>query len=533
MYALCRYRSPGLRPTRFGERLLVWAGVSQGRTSVTVNAGSERERVVAEEQLGRLGRLHHAGKVSLDPAQQWVMQRLHELGDQLERFGPVLARYREAVREWHTLVQKLRRDEEERRKGLSGWKKVRFWMDLKLEKVPEVHALTPAQLNAPAEPQFPHSEKPRGVFLHGAVGRGKTMCMDLFWSRARSRGIPGMRVHFHFFVMTLHQWLHEYDICSPSARAQKGWTHPIQALVDKFLDHIHSNTGFGVLCLDEFSMPDIADSRLLSLFLKELLARGTCLVTTSNRFAAEMIELQTFTGEDLQAFSALLRSSCTSLSLDGAIDYRLSLGSVCTESELMHLWPCSASNLNLLRSAWRRECTNARPHGKQPITIRVMFGRTLHIPCRAEQAAWFDFLELCDGPRSSADYVALAQVVKRLYLANVPQMSIQTRDWARRFILLIDSFYDAGSRLILASAVPVERLFDGTGHGIDNAAVAESTQFETESGKRGVSRGNRAFGMGSLYSGADEQFIFHRAVSRLKEMQSARYAAEACEIRSS
>lgn len=303
-----------------------------------------------------------------------------------------------------------------------------------------------------------HRHPPQGVYLWGGVGRGKTWLMDLFFDSLQDT--PKIRAHFHRFMQSIHAEL----------KTQQQQADPLAIVAESLARQAD------VICLDELYVSDIADAMLLGGLFEHLLARGTSLVFTSNLPPASLYR----DGLQRQRFLpaiALLEQHCQVVCVDGPIDYRL-----------RHLIrrPVYLLGANEDRDESLRAFFNdlSDGDGRYDVPVQVE-GRS--IPCRAlaDTVAWFDFSALCEGPRSQNDYVSLAKEFQTILLSDVPVMSIQDENAARRFIALVDEFYDRRVNLILtAEAVPTQ-----------------------------------------LYRGERLKFEFERTVSRLIEMQSESYLA--------
>lgn len=303
-----------------------------------------------------------------------------------------------------------------------------------------------------------HRHPPQGVYLWGGVGRGKTWLMDLFFDSLQDT--PKIRAHFHRFMQSIHAEL----------KTQQQQADPLAIVAESLARQAD------VICLDELYVSDIADAMLLGGLFEHLLARGTSLVFTSNLPPASLYR----DGLQRQRFLpaiALLEQHCQVVCVDGPIDYRL-----------RHLIrrPVYLLGANEDRDESLRAFFNdlSDGDGRYDVPVQVE-GRS--IPCRAlaDTVAWFDFSALCEGPRSQNDYVSLAKEFQTILLSDVPVMSIQDENAARRFIALVDEFYDRRVNLILTAA-------------------AGPTQ---------------------LYRGERLKFEFERTVSRLIEMQSESYLA--------
>ena len=305
-------------------------------------------------------------------------------------------------------------------------------------------------------PQAP--EPTRGLYFWGGVGRGKTFLMDLFFEE-----LPfdeKLRLHFHRFMRRVHQQLTELQ----------GTRDPLQTIAGRFADEAR------VLCFDEFFVSDITDAMILANLLDALFARGLVLVATSNVAPVDLYKNGLQRSKFLPAID-LLEQHTHVVNVDGGTDHRLR---ALQAAEIYHS-PLDSAADNNLRAAFVAVCPDAGHDGG---SLEVE-GRTIYTRMAGDGVAWFDFLALCDGPRSQNDYIELARIFQTILVSAVPQLDAKREDQARRFISLVDEFYDHNVKLILSAAVP----------------------------------------LGSLYTGTRLPFEWARTDSRLREMQSGEYLA--------
>ena len=274
----------------------------------------------------------------------------------------------------------------------------------------------------------------RGLYLWGAVGRGKTFLVDLFFAALPSDA--KLRVHFHRFMGRVHAELAKLE----------GHSDPLREVAAHFADQAR------VLCLDEFFVTDIGDAMILGGLLQHLFARGVTLVTTSN------IEPKLLYREGLQRAKflpaiALLEQHCEVLRLQSSQDYRLR---ALTEAGI-YFTPLDARAERALAVCFYRIAPGTA-HTAAQIEVN---GRDIAVKRCAEGAIWFDFEALCDGPRAVADYIEIAQSFHTVLISSVPQFTPMMEDAARRFVNLVDEFYDRGVNLVLSAATPITELYDG------------------------------------------------------------------------
>ncbi|TAL72314.1 MAG: cell division protein ZapE [Rhodanobacter sp.] len=276
---------------------------------------------------------------------------------------------------------------------------------------------------------------PQGLYLWGTVGRGKTFLMDLFVA-----SLPhsvALRRHFHRFMAEVHDQL----------RALGDREDPLVEVAANLASHCR------VLCLDEFLVNDIGDAMILARLLESLFGRGVALVTTSNTPPAELYHDGLQRARFLPAI-ALLETRCHVLEMASTHDWRLR---ALTQAAVYYTPPGAEAQRALERIFASQAHGSVVEDGELLINAR-------HIACRkrADNILWFEFAALCEGPRSVADYIALAKAGPAIIVANVPQFSIYSEDAAQRFVQLVDEFYDRHVKLILSAAAPITELYDGT-----------------------------------------------------------------------
>ncbi len=295
-----------------------------------------------------------------------------------------------------------------------------------------------------------------GLYLWGDVGRGKTFLMDLFFETLLIE--KKKRIHFHRMMAEVHSRLNALgDVENP---------------LDKVAANIAEQTQ--VLCFDEFFVSDIADAMILGRLLEGLFQRGVVLVATSNSppsgLYADGLQRERF----LPAID-LLETLTQVLHLDGDTDYRLRL----LREAGTYLTPASADTLTKLTHYFLEIASGDVVEGR----LLDVLGRDIATERCAKGIVWFDFKEICDGPRSQQDYIEIARWYPTVIVSGVPVMSVDHENQARRFIALVDEIYDRKVKLIVSAAADIE----------------------------------------SLYAGRKLEFEFQRTTSRLVEMQSTEY----------
>jgi cell division protein ZapE len=317
-----------------------------------------------------------------------------------------------------------------------------------------------------------NGEAPKGLYIHGDVGRGKSLLMDLFFESvaiARKR-----RVHFNAFMIETHERIHAWRSLTQGEKSR--WVEfgrdagddPIAPVAKR----IHSEAA--LLCFDEFQVTDVADAMILGRLFEKLFAYGVVIVATSNTPPDRLYE-GGLNRQLFLPFIALIKERMKIIELNGPRDYRLER----MAGVNVYIMPLSPAADAAMDDAWRRLTDTKKG---DPLTLNVL-GRKLVVPQAAKGVARFTFDALCGKALGTADYLMLARTFHTLMIDRIPLLGPEQRDAARRFTLLIDTLYDAKVKLVCsAEAAPL-----------------------------------------ALYVEGDNSDAFRRAVSRLLEMQSADY----------
>jgi cell division protein ZapE len=310
---------------------------------------------------------------------------------------------------------------------------------------------------------FTKNEPIQGIYFHGRVGRGKTMLMDLFYQQlnlTRKR-----RIHFHHFMESVHQLLNDFSgKDNPLALIAKTWSEEVD-----------------VLCFDEFFVNDIADAMLLAGLLEAMLSQGIVLVATSN-FPPDQLYKNGLQRVRFLPTIDIIHQYCQVISIDGPKDYRM-LDTNITTLNYRDFYIGTKTESNFLTHHF---AAIAKSNIRYNDSI-IIHGRAVKFLACTADIIWFDFMALCSTPRSQRDYIKLADSYDTVLISNVPQFNGalipavfsgvedgyqrsgvlmgQLRgldDEARRFIALVDEFYDRGVRLIIAAEVDIAELYQGT-----------------------------------------------------------------------
>ncbi|KAK6496497.1 hypothetical protein TWF481_002513 [Arthrobotrys musiformis] len=355
--------------------------------------------------------------------------------------------------------------------------------------------------------EYDPDNTPLGLYLHGDVGSGKTMLMNMFYLTLPPNILRKKRIHFNAFMQDVHRRMHKEKMKHGSS---------FDALPFVAADLAEEAS---VLCFDEFQCTDVADAMILRRLLEEMISHGVVMVATSNRHPNDLYK----NGIQRESFIPcikLLQTRLEVLNLDSPTDYRKIAR---PPSGVYH------SGLDAAAVAHANKWFSYLGDPKDPShpDTKIIWGREIRIPSASGRAARFDFQDICGKPTSAADYLELTRHYDAFVVENIPAMDINTRDVARRFITFIDSIYEAKAALVLTSEVPISHIF------IADRKLAHSTGGQqNSSGSQGLSPAMRMLmddlGMNmdtlkesSIFTGDEERFAFARALSRLSEMASS------------
>ncbi|HEX4533358.1 MAG TPA: cell division protein ZapE [Rhizomicrobium sp.] len=317
---------------------------------------------------------------------------------------------------------------------------------------------------------FIRQQPPRGLYLWGDVGRGKSMLMDLFFETAPTKA--KRRVHFNAFMVEAHARIHEWRNLDARARGKRreyvrdAGDDPIPPVARGLVN------GDILLCFDEFQVTDVADAMILGRLFEQLFAMGVVIVATSNTAPKNLYE-GGLNRQLFLPFIALIEKKLDVLELHGDKDYRrLRLAGL-----NIYITPLGAAADAAMDAAWQR--LTDQPSGESA-TLKVL-GRTLRIPHAAKGVARFDFADLCSKPLAAADYLAIAQHYHTILIDRIPVMDSARHHEARRFTLLIDTLYDEGAKLICSAAAPPEELYtDGYNAEAFRRAASRLVEMQSE-----------------------------------------------------
>lgn len=280
----------------------------------------------------------------------------------------------------------------------------------------------------------------KGLYFWGDVGRGKTYLVDAFYD---CLPFPEKkRVHFHRFMQMIHHELKQ-------VRERK---NPLLLVADKIAATAR------VLCFDEMHVTDITDAMLLGGLLKALFERNVILVATSND-APDHLYREGLQRERFLPAIELIKEHTHVVHVDSGTDYRLRF---LEQAEIYHC-PLDHQGEIMLHNNF----THLAPNAGRDQALLEIEGRSVQTVCCADGVVWFDFMHICDGPRGPADYIEIARQYQTVLLANIPRMDEGDNDRARRFMTLVDEFYDRNVKLIVTAAAGPEELYRGMRHARD------------------------------------------------------------------
>ncbi|XP_026146582.1 lactation elevated protein 1 homolog B [Carassius auratus] len=350
--------------------------------------------------------------------------------------------------------------------------------------------------------ESPKPHPPHGYYIHGDVGTGKTMLMDLFYSFVENR--RKKRVHFNAFMLDVHRRIHKLKQSLPKRRIGKMTMYdPIFPVAMEIAEETC------LLCFDEFQVVDIADAVILKQLFEGLFKCGVVVVATSNRPPEELYK-NGLQRTAFVPFIGVLKEHCPTVSLDTGIDYRTREMEAAGKLYYISSEPDAENAVNTLFEglAYRQNDVT------RPRVLNVQ-GREVTLSRTCGTIADCTFPELCERPLGAGDYLEIARQFDTVIIRNVPHFRVGMKDQARRFTTLIDTFYDQKVRVAILADAPLHRLLDQgpmTGGEARDRLMIDELGLTDEASERLT-----------LFTADEEVFAFQRTISRLTEMQTEQY----------
>ena len=282
--------------------------------------------------------------------------------------------------------------------------------------------------------RFRRQTAPQGVYMWGGVGRGKTWLTDQFYDSIPFR--RKTRMHFHHFMQHVHRELNKLS----------GQRNPLDSVADQiYKDAV-------VICFDEFFVSNVTDAMILSDLFQKLFHRGITLVATSN-IAPDGLYKNGIHRDRFIPTIEMVKKHCQVLNVDAGVDYRLR---VLKQAQLFKS-PLTQDNQNWMAQRFSA-LSNTQHYSSEPIIINQRIVETI---AHTEDVLWCEFSELCFKPRSPADFIEIANIYNTVLVSNVPHLTDFLSEGTRRFIYLVDEFYDRGVKLLLTSEDSIIEIYQG------------------------------------------------------------------------
>lgn len=347
--------------------------------------------------------------------------------------------------------------------------------------------------------------KPKGLYLWGSVGCGKTFLMDLFYDNCSVSNENKKRVHFHRFMLDVHAEIHQIKMGKITQRSIDQ-ENPIPTVAKLIASRSW------LLCLDEFQVTDVVDAMILKQLFTHLFEDGVILIATSNRKPDDLYK----SGLQRSAFLPfipILKTNCCVKCLDSNIDYR----KVPTEIKKVYFRADDQNQAGNIDALFKvLSLAENDIVGPKVMTVN---NREVKLSKTCGGIADCEFSELCEQPLGADDYDRIGKIFHTVIIRNIPQMTLKMKSESRRFITLIDMLYDNRVRVVFSANVQVEKLFNFS----DNAALDDHSDEESRTLLDNLGLEDEDGKKLSIITGEEEIFAFDRTVSRIIEMQTNQY----------
>eukprot|EP00123_Amoebidium_parasiticum_P011151 comp20538_c0_seq1/m.26338 comp20538_c0_seq1/g.26338 ORF comp20538_c0_seq1/g.26338 comp20538_c0_seq1/m.26338 type:complete len:636 (-) comp20538_c0_seq1:708-2615(-) len=439
-------------------------------------------------------------KVTPDPNQRRAVEELQRVYDDLVHYLPPTT---ESLADAAARARKERKEKMEHKKAARvANKNEESMIDPEEEEYEQPLIISNVKM---PDPNF---KPPLGLYLHGNVGTGKTMLMDIFY---QSVNTPlKKRLHFHTLLNMLYGAMHQWR--------KQGHPDSDIEMLPQIAEWLLQDAW--LVCFDEVQSTDVATAAILYSLFRALINRGAVVVCTSNRPPDEL-SAGGYREELFTPFIKLLKEHCLVVNMDSEMDYRSEQLQAGLDGHFpSYFSPLNATSKSLFEQRYCQLIGGASP---RPAVLRVM-GRDVVVPQQANGVARFPFDELCNKPLGAADYMAICKQYHTLAIEGVPRLNVQRKNEARRMITLLDAVYEYKVKLILSADSEPSDLFHTMADKNIVPGTADDVMHREMLGEMAYEKDIVAdYSNMAILTGKDEQFAFSRAVSRLNEMQTPKY----------